>query len=309
MNYANNITDLIGNTPLIKLNDISRETGNTVLGKCEFLNPTHSVKDRLAYAVIKDALEKKIINEDSVIIEPTSGNTGIGLAATCSTLGLRSILVMPSSMSVERRKLLSALGAELILTDPSQGMRLAVEKAQELEQTIPNAFIPQQFENRANVKIHRETTALEILQDTDEKIDIFVAGSGTSGTITGVGSRLKETRKEIQVVMVEPIESPLFSKGQPAPHKIQGMGPNFIPKIYDPSVVDEFIGIDFNTAINASRTIAKKEGLLVGISAGANIAAATQLAQRHKDENKIIVTILCDTGERYLNSGLYEYQE
>jgi len=306
MKYAHNVTGLIGNTPLVKLNQISNETGATVLGKCEFLNPTHSVKDRIAYNMIKDAFDKKLITKESVIIEPTSGNTGIGLAAVCASYGLKLILTMPSSMSMERRKLLAALGAELVLTEPQFGMKGAIEKANELAKKTPNSFIPQQFSNKANPAIHIKTTAEEIWADTDGKIDVFIAAVGTGGTVMGVGSTLKKKNPNITVIAVEPDLSPVLSGGKPGPHKIQGIGAGFIPDVLDTQVLDKILQVSYEDALATSRTLAKKEGLLVGISAGANVYAAKIIASKPEFKGKNIVTVLCDTGERYLSSGLYE---
>jgi len=306
MKYAQNVTGLIGNTPLVKLNQISDETGATVLGKCEFLNPTHSVKDRIAYNMIKDAFDKKLITKESVIIEPTSGNTGIGLAAVCASYGLKLILTMPSSMSMERRKLLAALGAELVLTEPQFGMKGAIEKANELAKKTPNSFIPQQFSNKANPAIHIKTTAEEIWADTDGKIDVFIAAVGTGGTVMGVGSTLKKKNPNITVIAVEPDLSPVLSGGKPGPHKIQGIGAGFIPDVLDTQVLDKILQVSYEDALATSRTLAKKEGLLVGISAGANVYAAKIIASKPEFKGKNIVTVLCDTGERYLSSGLYE---
>jgi len=307
--YAHNVTELIGNTPLIKLRNASEKSHALVLGKCEFLNPTHSVKDRIGLNMIKTALENGQITKESVIIEPTSGNTGIGLASVCASLGLKLILTMPSSMSIERRKLLAALGAELVLTEPTLGMRGAVEKAQELGQSIPNSFVPQQFANVNNPAIHYATTAEEIWRDTDGKIDIFVAAVGTGGTITGTGKRLKELNPNIKIIAAEPDASPVLSGGKAGPHKIQGIGAGFVPAILDTHIYEEIITVSYDDAIAASRELAKKEGLLVGISAGANVHVATSVASRPENKGKTVVTILCDTGERYLSAGLYEYQE
>lgn len=306
MKYAQNVTDLIGNTPLVKLNKASDETSSTILGKCEFLNPTHSVKDRIAYNMIKNALDTNLISKESIIIEPTSGNTGIGLAAVCASYGLKLILTMPSSMSLERRKLLAALGAELVLTEPPLGMKGAVNKADELAKQTPNSFVPQQFNNKANPAIHVKTTAEEIWADTDGKIDVFVAAVGTGGTIMGVGSTLKEKNPNIKIIAVEPNLSPVLSGGKPGPHKIQGIGAGFVPDVLDTKVFDEVLQVSYEDAVQTSRELASQEGLLVGISAGANVYASKTIAQRDEFKGKNIVTILCDTGERYLSSGLYE---
>ncbi|MDR0407345.1 MAG: cysteine synthase A [Campylobacteraceae bacterium] len=308
MKYAKNVTELIGNTPLVKLNKISEESDTLVLGKCEFLNPSHSVKDRIAHAMIKDALDKKLIDKNSVIIEPTSGNTGIGLATVAASFGLKLILTMPSSMSIERRKLLAALGAELVLTPPELGMKGAVNKAIELGSEIKNSFIPQQFANAANPEIHRKTTAEEILKDTDGKVDIFIAAVGTGGTLTGVGEVLRAKNPQIQIVAVEPDTSPVLSGGKPAPHKIQGIGAGFVPEVLNVKVYDEILTVSYENASQTSRALAKQEGLLVGISSGANAYAAKLIANRPENKDKTIVTIFCDTGERYLSTTLYEEQ-
>ena len=307
--YANNVTELIGNTPLVKLNVASAQSDALVLGKCEFLNPSHSVKDRIGFNMIKTAFDKGLIDKNSIIIEPTSGNTGIGLATVCASLGLKLILTMPSSMSVERRKLLAALGAELVLTEPSLGMRGAVNKADELSEQTPNSFVPQQFANEANPAIHYQTTAEEIWKDTNGKVDIFIAAVGTGGTVTGVGRRLKELNPNVQIIAVEPDASPVLSGGKAGPHKIQGIGAGFVPSVLDTHIYDEIIQVSYEDAVETSRTLAKKEGLLVGISAGANVFAASNVAKRAGNKGKTIVTILCDTGERYLSAGLYEYKE
>ena len=306
MNYAKNVTELIGNTPLVRLQAASQETGATILGKCEFMNPTHSVKDRIGTNMIKAALEQNLINENTTVIEPTSGNTGIALASVCAGLGIKLILTMPSSMSIERRKLLKALGAELVLTEPEKGMKGAVEKANELAEKTENSFVPQQFANGANPDIHRKTTAKEILDDTDGKVDILVAAIGTGGSITGIGEVLKEHNPDIQVIAVEPEASPVLSGGKPGPHRIQGIGAGFVPDVLNTTVYDEVVQVSNEDAIAASRNLASSEGLLVGISAGANAFIAEQVAARPENKGKTIVTILCDTGERYLSVGLYD---
>lgn len=307
--YARNVTELIGNTPLVKLNSASEASNALVLGKCEFMNPTYSVKDRIALNMIKTAFDNGQINKNSIIIEPTSGNTGIGLASVCASFGLKLILTMPSSMSIERRRLLAALGAELVLTEPALGMRGAVEKAAELSKNITNAFMPQQFTNASNPAIHYATTAEEIWRDSNGKIDIFIAAVGTGGTLTGTGKRLKELNPNIEIIAVEPDLSPVLSEGTAGPHKIQGIGAGFIPDVLDTKIYSEIITVSYEDSVIASRLLAKKEGLLVGISAGANVHVATMVASRTKNAGKTIVTILCDTGERYLSAGLYEYQE
>ncbi len=305
MKYANDITELIGNTPLVKLKKASvNET--TVLGKCEFMNPTHSVKDRIGFNMINEALKEGLINENTTVIEPTSGNTGIALAAVCAAKGIKLVLTMPSSMSLERRKLLQALGAQLVLTEPEKGMKGAVDKANELSQETPNSFVPQQFANKANPAIHRITTAKEILEQTDGKVDILVAAIGTGGSITGIGEVLKQHNPNIQVIAVEPVASPVLSGGKPGPHKIQGIGAGFIPSILNTGIYDEIVQVSNEDAIATSRALAKEEGILVGISAGANTFVSSQIAARPENKGKTIVTILCDTGERYLSSGLYD---
>ncbi|MDY0327990.1 MAG: cysteine synthase A [Arcobacteraceae bacterium] len=304
MKYAKSVVELIGNTPLVQINLASNNA--LVLGKCEFMNPTHSVKDRIGYNMIKVALENGKINKDTTIIEPTSGNTGIGLASVCASMGMKLVLTMPASMSMERRQLLSALGATLELTPAELGMNGAVNKAIELVKNTPNSYMLSQFENDANADIHRLTTAKEILKDTDGKIDIFVAAVGTGGTITGIGQVLKQYNPNIQVIAVEPASSPVLSGGSPAPHKIQGIGAGFVPKVLDTSIYDEVIKVSNEDAFETSRKLANTEGLLVGISAGANVFASSLVASRAENKGKTIVTILCDTGERYLSSGLYE---
>ncbi len=303
MKIAENITQLIGNTPLVKLNHVSDETNATIIGKCEFMNPTSSVKDRIGFNMINDAMGKGLINEDTTIIEPTSGNTGIALASICASLGIKLILTMPESMSIERRKVLAAFGAQLELTDKTKGMNGAIAKAEELNQTIDNSIILQQFANPANPEIHRKTTALEILKDTDKQIDIFVAAVGTGGTITGTSEILKKELPDIKIVAVEPVDSPVLSGGAGGPHKIQGIGAGFVPQILNTHIYDEIIQVSNEDAFSMSKSLAEQEGLLVGISAGANVHAAREIAK--KNPGKTIVTILCDTGERYLSTELF----
>ncbi len=305
MNIANNITELIGNTPLVKLNFPSMETGATILGKCEFMNPTSSVKDRIGFSMIKDALDKELINANTRIIEPTSGNTGIALASICAALGLNLTLTMPESMSMERRNLLKALGAELVLTPAAAGMKGAIDKAEELKESLDDAIVLQQFKNPANPDIHRLTTAKEILRDTDKNVDIFIAAVGTGGTLTGTSSLLKEEIPGIQIIAVEPEESAVLSGGKPGPHKIQGIGAGFIPEILDTEIYGEVVKVSNDDAIETAKLLAKHEGLLVGISAGANVYAAMQVASRPENQGKTIITILCDTGERYLSTALF----
>jgi len=308
MAYANDITELIGNTPLVKLKKASIN-GATVLGKCEFLNPTHSVKDRIGFNMINEALKSGLINKDTTVIEPTSGNTGIALASICAALGIKLILTMPSSMSIERRKLLHALGAKLVLTEPEKGMKGAVEKSDELNKIIDNSFVLQQFKNESNPAIHKITTAQEILKDTEGKVDILVAAIGTGGSITGIGEVLKQHNPNIKIIAVEPTASPVLSGGAPGAHKIQGIGAGFIPDILNTNIYDEIVQVTNENAIETSRALAKEEGLLVGISAGANAYVASLVASRPENKDKTIVTILCDTGERYLSTVLYEYDE
>ncbi|WP_096021424.1 cysteine synthase A [Campylobacter lanienae] len=302
MKIANSVSELIGNTPLIKINKFGVEAN--ILAKCEFLNPSHSVKDRIALNMIENAIATNKIDKSTTIIEPTSGNTGVGLAMIAAERGLKIILTMPSSMSIERQKLLKAFGAELVLTDPKYGMQGAVDEALRLSKEIPNSFIPSQFDNPANPEMHKKTTALEIWNDTDGKVDILVAGFGTGGTVSGVGEILKSKNPNIKVIAVEPAKSPLLSKGEAGPHMIQGIGANFIPKNLNRDVVDEFLTVSNEDAIATAKALAQKEGLLVGISSGANIYAASQVAKANP--GKTIVTILCDTGERYLSTVLYD---
>jgi cysteine synthase A len=305
---AQNITDLIGGTPLLELANYSRANNLEVrlMAKLEYFNPAGSVKDRIGYAMIQDAEEKGLINAESVIIEPTSGNTGIALAMVCASRGYRLILTMPETMSVERRSLLKALGAELVLTPGAKGMRGAVEKALELAAEIPNSFIPQQFENPANTAIHRSTTGIEIWQDTGGAVDIFVAGVGTGGTVTGVGELLKSKKPGIEIIAVEPFDSPVLSGGQPGMHKIQGIGAGFVPAILNREVIDEICRVKNEDAFETARRLAKHEGLLVGISSGAAVWAATQVARRPQNKGKTMVVLLPDTGERYLSTPLFQ---
>ncbi|MDM5272191.1 cysteine synthase A [Sulfurovum sp. zt1-1] len=304
--FANNITELIGNTPLVKINSLSEETGTTILGKCEFMNPTSSVKDRIAFNMIDKAMKAGKINQDTTIIEPTSGNTGIGLAAICAAKGLKLILTMPESMSIERRKLLTHLGANLVLTPATKGMGGAIEKASQLVKELDNAVILQQFDNPDNPDIHRRTTAIEILKDTDNHVDIFVAAVGTGGTLTGTSEVLKEHLPNTYCVAVEPQSSSVLYGKSAGPHKIQGIGAGFIPSVLNTDIYDEVLPVSDEDAFAMSRRVAKEEGLLVGISAGANLHAAMELAKRPENKGKTIVTILCDTAERYLSTELFE---
>lgn len=298
MKFSENILNLIGNTPLVRINKLN-DGNSLVLAKVESFNPAGSVKDRPALNMIEDAERKGLINKDTVIIEPTSGNTGIGLAMVCAVRGYRMILTMPETMSEERRKLLQAYGAELVLTEGAKGMQGAVNKALELSKKYPNSFIPQQFSNPANPEIHTRTTAEEIWHDTDGKVDFVVAGVGTGGTISGIARALKAKNKNIKAVAVEPLSSPLLSKGQAGPHKIQGIGANFVPDNFDKKVIDEIFTVSNEDAIETARRCAKEEGILCGISSGASIYAANEYSK--KNTGKVIVAILPDTGERYLS--------
>ena len=305
------ILDLVGKTPLVELKRIEEKEGlqAKLIAKVESFNPAGSVKDRIAKAMIEDAEAKGLLKEGSVIIEPTSGNTGIGLAAAATVKGYRMILTMPETMSVERRNIVKAYGAEVVLTDGTKGMKGAIEKADELAKEIPNSFIAGQFVNPANPETHKKTTGPEIWEDTDGAVDIFVAGVGTGGTITGTGEYLKEKKPEVKVVAVEPASSPVLSEGVSGPHKIQGIGAGFVPKTYKASIVDEIIQVQNDDAIRTSRELAKQEGLLVGISSGAAVYAATELAKRPENAGKMIVALLPDTGERYLSTILYAFEE
>ena len=305
---AKKLTDLIGKTPLLELGTYRDENKleANLIAKLEYFNPLGSVKDRVANAMIETAIKEGKINKDTVIIEPTSGNTGIGLAFVTATKGLRLILTMPETMSIERRRIVSALGSEVVLTPGVEGMKGAIAKAEALKEEYGNAFIPQQFENEANPKIHFETTGPEIWRDTDGKVDIFVAGVGTGGTVTGIGKYIKSQNPNAKIVAVEPATSAVLSGHKPGPHKIQGIGAGFVPKVLDLDIVDEIIPVENEDAFNASRAVAKAEGLLVGISSGASIHAATELAKRPENKGKNIVVLLPDTGERYLSTTLFE---
>jgi cysteine synthase A len=303
---APSVEALIGNTPLVRMNHLSDSTGTTILGKCEFMNPTSSVKDRIAYHMIEEAFKQGKITEKTTIIEPTSGNTGIGLAAVCAARGLKLILTMPESMSIERQKLLTHLGATLVLTPAAEGMNGAIAKAQILQQELGDAFILQQFQNPDNPNAHKKTTAIEILNDTQHHLDIFVASVGTGGTLTGTAERLKEELPALEVVAVEPANAAVLEGKPPHPHAIQGIGAGFIPPILNQSLYQRVIAIEDEEAFMMAREVAKNEGLLVGISSGANLAAAYKLAKEPQNRGKTIVTILCDTAERYLSTPLFE---
>lgn len=302
------ITELVGNTPLMELTNYEKENNldATILAKIEFFNPAGSVKDRIAKAMIESAEEKGILKEGSTIIEPTSGNTGIGLASIAAAKGYKAILTMPETMSIERRKLLKAYGAEIVLTDGAKGMKGAIAKAEELQKEIKDSFIPSQFENGENPKMHYNTTGPEIYKDTEGKVDYFVAGVGTGGTLSGVGKYLKEKNPDVKIIAVEPTASAVISGGNPGPHKIQGIGAGFIPGTLDTDIYDEIIKIENEDAFEAARRVAKSDGILVGISSGAALKAATIIAQREESKDKNIVVLLPDTGERYLSTELFD---
>jgi cysteine synthase A len=302
------LVELIGATPLLELTNYERKLGlkAAIIGKLEYFNPAGSVKDRIAKSMLEDAEKRGLLKPGSVIIEPTSGNTGIGLASVAAARGYRVILTMPETMSVERRNLLKAYGAELVLTEGAKGMRGAIEKAEELARETPGSFIPGQFANPANPRVHRETTGPEIWEDTDGNVDIFVAGVGTGGTLTGAGEFLKSKNPRTSIVAVEPYDSPVLSGGKPGPHKLQGIGAGFVPDVLNTQVYDEIIKVRSEDAFSAGKEVAKTEGLLVGISSGAAVWAATELAKRPENEGKTIVAILPDTGERYLSTPMFE---
>lgn len=306
-NIKKQITELIGKTPLLELTNYNKnhELKGRIIAKLESFNPAGSIKDRIAKSMIEEALELGKINKDTVIIEPTSGNTGIGLASVCASYGMNLIITMPDTMSIERRNLMKAFGAELILTDGSKGMKGAIDKAREIQNTTPNSFIPSQFENPNNPKVHKETTGVEIWNDTDGNVDVFVSGIGTGGTISGAGAYLKEMNPNIKIIAVEPTDSPVLSEGRAGSHKIQGIGAGFVPDILNTKIYDEIITVKNEDAFITGREIAKSDGVLVGISSGAAIWAATQLAKRPENKGKNIVVILPDTGERYLSTALF----
>ncbi|HHV76543.1 MAG TPA: cysteine synthase A [Syntrophothermus lipocalidus] len=303
---ADSLTDLIGRTPLLRLQRVAADIEAEVVVKLEPFNPAGSIKDRIGFSMIKDAEDKGLISEDTVIIEPTSGNTGIALAFVCAARGYRLILTMPDTMSIERRNLLKAYGAELVLTPGLEGMRGAVEKAEQLAKEIPNAFIPQQFKNPANPAVHRATTAEEIWEDTDGKVDIVVGGVGTGGTITGIGEVIKKRKPGFQVVAVEPFDSPVLSGGQPGPHQLQGIGAGFVPDVLNLRLVDEIFKVRNEEAFATARRLTREEGILAGISSGAAVFAALEVAKRPENKGKLIVAILPDTGERYLSTALFQ---
>ena len=310
LKIARSLTDLIGNTPLLELVNYNQENQlqASIIAKLEYFNPAGSVKDRIAFAMIKDGEEKGLLQKGTVIIEPTSGNTGIGLAFVAAARGYRLILTMPDTMSIERRTLLKALGAELVLTPGVEGMKGAIKKAEELAADIPGSYIPQQFKNPANPEIHRKTTAEEIWRDTNGEVDIFIAGVGTGGTVTGVGEVLKARKPGVQIIAVEPFDSPVLSGGSPGPHKIQGIGAGFLPDVFNASVIDEIFKVKNDEAFQTARALARTEGLLVGISSGAALFAAAEIARRPENKDKNIVVLLPDTGERYLSTVLFQEQ-
>ncbi len=308
---ASKLTDLIGNTPLLELSNFDKKHGlkGRIIAKLEYFNPASSVKDRIANAMIEDAEASGVLKPDSELVEPTSGNTGIGLAFVAAAKGYKLTLTMPETMSIERRNLLKALGANIVLTPGPEGMKGAIAKAEELQKENPKVVILQQFANPANPAVHKRTTAEEIWRDTDGKVDIFIAGVGTGGTVSGVGEVLKKHNPNVQIVAVEPTDSPVLSGGKPGPHKIQGIGAGFVPQTYDASVVDQVIQVSNDDAIRTSRELAREEGLLVGISSGAATYAAIQLAKKDENKGKNIVVILPDSGERYLSTVLYAFEE
>jgi cysteine synthase A len=303
---ANDVTELIGNTPLVKFKKVAKDAGAAIIGKLEFFNPCGSVKDRIGISMIKDAEEKGLIKQDSILVEPTSGNTGIGLAFVCAVRGYKLILTMPETMSVERRKMLKAFGAEIVLTPGSEGMKGAIKKTEEIVKKNPKAFILQQFKNPANPEIHRRTTALEIWRDTGGKVDILVSGVGTGGTITGIAEVIKKKKKSFKAIAVEPADSPVLSGGKSGPHKIQGIGAGFVPDILNRDIIDEVIKVTNEDAADTARCLAKEEGIFAGISSGAAVRAAIEVSKREENKGKLIVVILPDLGDRYLSTELFQ---
>jgi cysteine synthase A len=306
MRIADDITKLVGGTPLVRIRKLAKGLPGNVVGKLEFFNPLASVKDRIALSMIEAAERENLVDRDTVIVEPTSGNTGIGLAFVCASRGYKLILTMPDTMSIERRKLLGALGAELILTPGAEGMKGAIAKAEEIADSQPKSFMPQQFKNPANPDVHRRTTAEEIWSDTDGTVAIVVSGVGTGGTITGVGEVLKQKKPSVRMIAVEPVGSPVLSGGQPGPHKIQGIGAGFVPDVLNREIIDEIMQVSYEDAAETCRRLAREEGILCGISAGAASWAALQVASRQENKDKLIVAIICDTGERYLSADLWQ---